>query len=75
MLGEKVFQRPEGLGGVRVGQFLDAGGVTPRPEPVQLGAFDFNQTAAEMTKLMGKGEAAARRELMELNADAVELDI
>ena len=48
---------------------------TRRLMPVQLGAFDFNQTAAEMTKLMGKGEAAARRELMELNADAVELDI
>ena len=36
---------------------------------------DFVQTAAEMTKLMGKGEAASRRELMELHGDAVEIDI
>ncbi|MFD1710942.1 type IIA DNA topoisomerase subunit B [Ottowia sp. GY511] len=48
---------------------------TRRLMPVQLGPFDFNQTAAEMTKLMGKGEAAARRELMELHGDAVEIDI
>ena len=48
---------------------------TRRLLPVQLGPFDFSQTAAEMTKLMGKGEAAARRELMELHGDAVEVDI
>ena len=48
---------------------------TRRLMPVQLGPFDFSQTAAEMTKLMGKGEAAARRELMELHGDAVEVDI
>ena len=48
---------------------------TRRLMPVQLGPFDFTQTAAEMTKLMGKGEAAARRELMELHGDAVEIDI
>ena len=28
-----------------------------------------------LTKLMGKGEAAARRELMELHGDAVEVDV
>jgi len=28
-----------------------------------------------MTKLMGKGEAAARRELMELHGDSVEVDV
>ena len=48
---------------------------TRRLLPVRLGRFDFGQTAAEMTKLMGKGEAASRRELMELHGDAVELDI
>ena len=48
---------------------------TRRLLPVQLGPFDFLQTTAEMTKLMGKGEAAARRELMELHGDAVEIDI
>jgi topoisomerase IV subunit B len=28
-----------------------------------------------ITKLMGKGEAASRRELMELHGDSVEIDI
>jgi topoisomerase IV subunit B len=32
-------------------------------------------TAEALTKLMGKGEAAARRELMELRGDAVEVDV
>jgi topoisomerase-4 subunit B len=42
---------------------------------VQLGSLDFLQTENLITKLMGKGEAAARRELMELHGDAVEIDI
>jgi topoisomerase-4 subunit B len=32
-------------------------------------------TQALITQLMGKGEAAARRELMEIHGDAVEVDI
>jgi topoisomerase-4 subunit B len=32
-------------------------------------------TAASLTRLMGKGEAQARRDLMEQNADTVELDV
>ena len=48
---------------------------TRRLLPVRLGGFDFGQTTAEMTKLMGKGEAASRRELMELHGDAVDIDI
>ena len=48
---------------------------TRRLLPVRLGRFDFGQTTAEMTKLMGKGEAASRRELMELHGDAVDIDI
>jgi topoisomerase-4 subunit B len=48
---------------------------TRRMLPVALGRFDFAQTAGEMTKLMGKGEAAARRELMELHGDGVEVDV
>jgi topoisomerase-4 subunit B len=28
-----------------------------------------------MTQLMGKGEAAARRELMELHGDSIEIDV
>ena len=48
---------------------------TRRLLPVQLGDLDFMQTEAEITKLMGKGEAAARRELMELHGDAIEIDV
>src|SRR6185312_9712742 len=48
---------------------------TRRLLPVQLGTLDFLQTENLITKLMGKGEAAARRELMELHGDAVEIDI
>jgi topoisomerase-4 subunit B len=48
---------------------------TRRLLPVQLGATDFLQTESLITKLMGKGEAASRRELMELHGDAVEVDI
>ena len=48
---------------------------TRRLLPVQLGTFDFSATEGLITKLMGKGEAAARRELMELHGDAVEIDI
>ncbi|HWP11329.1 MAG TPA: toprim domain-containing protein, partial [Ramlibacter sp.] len=48
---------------------------TRRLLPVQLGRLDFPQTESLITKLMGKGEAAARRELMELHGDAVEIDV
>ena len=48
---------------------------TRRLLPVQLGDMNFLQTQELITKLMGKGEAAARRELMELHGDAVEIDI
>ena len=48
---------------------------TRRLLQVQLGRLGFPQTENLITKLMGKGEAAARRELMELHGDAVEVDI
>ena len=48
---------------------------TRRLLPVQLGNQSFLQTEILITKLMGKGEAAARRELMELHGDAVEIDV
>ena len=48
---------------------------TRRLLPVQLGSIDFTQTESLITKLMGKGEAAARRELMELHGDSVEVDV
>jgi len=42
---------------------------------VQLGNLDFLATQFLMSQLMGKGEAQARRELMELHGDAIEVDI
>jgi topoisomerase-4 subunit B len=48
---------------------------TRRLLPVAYGQLDFGQTTASLTKLMGKGEAAARRELMELHGDAIEVDV
>ncbi|WP_404300152.1 DNA topoisomerase IV subunit B [Alicycliphilus denitrificans] len=48
---------------------------TRRLMPVQLGGMDFAATEGLITRLMGKGEAAARRELMELHGDAIEVDV
>ncbi len=48
---------------------------TRRLLPVQVGAAGYEATAALMTRLMGKGEAGSRRELMELHGDAVDVDI
>jgi topoisomerase-4 subunit B len=48
---------------------------TRRLLPVAYGELDFGATEGSFTKLMGKGEAAARRELMELHGDAVEVDV
>jgi topoisomerase-4 subunit B len=48
---------------------------TRRLLPIQLGSINFSQTENLMTQLMGKGEAAARRELMELHGNSVEIDI
>ena len=48
---------------------------TRRLLPVQLGTLSFAQTESLITQLLGKGEAAARRELMELHGDDIEVDI
>ena len=48
---------------------------TRRLLSVSLGPFDPGQTEQMMGKLMGKGEALARRELMELHGDHIEIDI
>ena len=48
---------------------------TRRLLPVQVGSMGLQPTQELMTRLMGKGEAAARRELMELHGDAVEVDV
>ena len=69
--------RFKGLGEMNAEQLWDTtlNPDTRRLLPVHLGAVDFNQTEALITKLMGKGEAAARRELMELHGDSVEVDV
>jgi topoisomerase-4 subunit B len=42
---------------------------------VGYGALDGLATTESLTRLMGKGEAQARRELMELHGDTVEIDV
>ena len=48
---------------------------TRRLLPVQLGQMDFAATENLIAQLMGKGEAAARRELMEIHGDSIEIDV
>ena len=69
--------RFKGLGEMSAEQLWDTtlNPDTRRLLPVQLGNQDFQKTESLITKLMGKGEAAARRELMELHGDAVDIDI
>ena len=69
--------RFKGLGEMNAEQLWDTtlNPDTRRLQQVQLGALDFAATANVMTQLMGKGEAAARRELRELHGDAVAVDV
>ncbi|MFM6985687.1 MAG: DNA topoisomerase IV subunit B [Hydrogenophaga sp.] len=69
--------RFKGLGEMNAEQLWDTtlNPDTRRLLPVTLGNLDFAATEALITKLMGKGEAASRRELMELHGDSVEVDI
>ena len=48
---------------------------TRRLLPIRYGALDFAGTVSSFNKLMGKGEAASRRELMELHGDSVDVDV
>lgn len=72
-----AISRFKGLGEMNAEQLWDTtlNPDTRRLLPVQLGALGFAATESLITKLMGKGEAGARRELMELHGDSVELDI
>jgi len=69
--------RFKGLGEMSAEQLWDTtlNPDTRRLMPVTLGGHGFSSTEALMTQLMGKGEAAARRDLMELHGDSVEVDI
>ncbi len=75
--GSWTISRFKGLGEMSAEQLWDTtlNPDTRRLLPVQLGQTDFTGTEQLITKLMGKGEAASRRELMELHGDAVEVDI
>ncbi|MDO5653721.1 MAG: DNA topoisomerase IV subunit B, partial [Brachymonas sp.] len=75
--GKWTVSRFKGLGEMSAAQLWETtlNPDTRRLMQVQLGALDWLQTSAHMTRLMGKGEAAARRELMELHGDAVEVDV
>lgn len=75
--GKWAISRFKGLGEMSAEQLWDTtlNPDTRRLLPVRLGAFDFAGTESLITKLMGKGEAAARRELMELHGDDVEIDV
>ena len=75
--GAGTISRFKGLGEMNAEQLWDTtlNPDTRRLLPVHLGALDMVQTAELMNKLMGKGEAGARRELMELHGDSVEIDV
>jgi topoisomerase-4 subunit B len=75
--GAWTISRFKGLGEMNAEQLWDTtlNPDTRRLLPVALGSVDFSQTEVLITKLMGKGEAAARRELMELHGDSVEVDV
>ncbi len=48
---------------------------TRRLMQVGFSSLGFDADTMSLTRLMGKGEAAARRELMELHGDAVDVDV
>ncbi|NIC42392.1 DNA topoisomerase IV subunit B [Aquabacterium sp. A08] len=78
VLREKCqISRFKGLGEMNAEQLWDTtlNPDTRRLLPVQLGDLDFAATEARITQLMGKGEAAARRELMERHGDEVDIDV
>ena len=69
--------RFKGLGEMSAEQLWDTtlNPDTRRLLPIELGPLDNAGTETLMTQLMGKGEAAARRELMELHGDSIEIDV
>ena len=75
--GSWTISRFKGLGEMNAEQLWDT---TLNPDTRRLlrvgfGAMAFDAVVGSMTRLMGKGEAAARRELMELHGDTVDVDV
>ncbi|MBO3051921.1 DNA topoisomerase IV subunit B [Burkholderia pseudomallei] len=72
-----TISRFKGLGEMSAEQLCDTtmNPDTRRLMPVALGELDFEATVARMTMLMGKGEAAARRNWLEEKGNEVEADI
>jgi topoisomerase IV subunit B len=75
--GKWTISRFKGLGEMNAEQLWETtlNPDTRRLLPVQYGDLSFLETASSFNQLMGKGEAAARRELMELHGDEVEVDV
>ena len=75
--GSWTISRFKGLGEMNAEQLWDTtlNPDTRRLLPVSFETLGFDATALALGKLMGKGEAQARRDLMELHGDAVEIDI
>jgi topoisomerase-4 subunit B len=75
--GAWSISRFKGLGEMNAEQLWDT---TLNPDTRRLlqteyAVLGFDATVQSLTKLMGKGEAQARRDLMELHGDEVEVDV
>ena len=69
--------RFKGLGEMNAEQLWDTtlNPDTRRLLQTEFSGLGFEETVQSLTKLMGKGEAQARRDLMELHGDEVEVDV
>ena len=75
--GAWSISRFKGLGEMSATQLWDTtlNPETRRLSPITYGLLDLGATEVSINKLMGKGEAASRRELMEIHGDSVEVDV